>query len=113
MALFNTRFLLNVLPVLAGVLCFLVPVAAISQTPADGKYTERYENNRVKVQGRYEQGRKKGTWFYYAPDGKLQKRERWRNGTLKLLFSYNDSGKLVSITDANGRTTYKPACGCQ
>jgi antitoxin component YwqK of YwqJK toxin-antitoxin module len=110
----KNNFLWLQIPVLAIALLLLAFPGKIygGQLP-EGRYTERYENNRIKVKGHYHNGQKTGNWFYFGTNGILQKRERWNKGQLKLTFLYNEKGRLASITNNKGVTTYKPGCGCQ
>lgn len=102
------------IPTLAlALFLILCPAGMYGRQLPEGKYIERYENNKVKVKGHYRNGQKNGNWFYFAPGGILQKRERWASGQLKLTFLYNEKGRLASITNDKGVTTYKPGCGCQ
>lgn len=112
MSVKKTCFLWLLFPVIATMLLLPSPRVYGRQLP-EGRYTERYENNKIKVKGRYHNGQKTGNWFYYAPGGMLQKRERWAKGQLKLVFLYNEKGRLASITNDKGVTSYKPGCGCQ
>lgn len=87
----------------------LCPMAQPS--PADGRYTERYENGQARVKGHYKKGRKHRNWFYYRPGGVLEKREQWKNGVLNATYLYNENGRLQSITGKNGQTRSVP-CNC-
>lgn len=88
----------------------LIAPAAICQTKVP--YTEVYTNGKTKIKGLYVNGLKHKNWYYYNPTGSLAKREQYKAGVLKNTFIFNN-GRLASITDASGKTTYKPGCGCQ
>jgi hypothetical protein len=40
-----------------------------------GSYTEYYKSGEVKVQGKYKNGQKKGTWKYFSEDGSTSRRK--------------------------------------
>lgn len=85
----------------------------LSAQAADGKYTERYENGKVKVSGHYKSGLKKGNWFYYSASGLIEKRELWKHGDRVYTYTYNEKGRIASITDKNGKTTERAGCNCR
>lgn len=43
----------------------------------NGWYKEYYENDQLKVKGKYKRGRKKGKWVYYNQDGDLIEKKRY------------------------------------
>lgn len=82
------------------------------QQPINGKYTEYYPDNTLRVKGRYVKGNKDGYWFYFAQNKIVEKKEYFKKGTLKRTYIYNPKGKLSQIIDEKGNITTKPACGC-
>lgn len=95
------------------VLFLFLTFTGFSQQAENGKYLERHENGKIKVSGHYKNGVKKGNWFYYTPVGRIEKREHWKNGKLTAIYTYNEKGRLASITDKNGQTRYLPDCNCR
>lgn len=47
-----------------------------------GKHTEFYKNGKVKVTGKYYFGSLDGVWRFYNENGKLIKKEKWKNNKL-------------------------------
>ncbi len=83
-----------------------------AQQPINGKYTEHYPDNTLRVKGRYVKGNKEGFWFYYAQNKIVEKKEYYKKGSLKRTYLYNPKGQLSQIIDDKGNITTKPACGC-
>lgn len=82
------------------------------QQPINGKYTEYYPDNTLRVKGRYVKGNKDGYWFYYAHNKIVEKKEYYKKGSLKRTYLYNPKGQLSQIIDDKGTIVTKPACGC-
>jgi hypothetical protein len=95
------------------VTCLLFTAQVYGGEPFNGKYIERYTTGTVKVKGYFKAGKKHYNWFYYSEKGVILKRERYKADTLLVVYAYNEKGKLASITDKNGKITYKWGCGCQ
>ena len=53
-----------------------------------GGYMEYYENEMIKVTGKYRRGKKQGRWQYYDKDGKLLKTEKYKRGNLIRQIEY-------------------------
>lgn len=94
-------------------ICLLLNAKGFAGEPFNGKYVERHTNGKIKVKGWYKEGKKHYNWFYYNDKGVILKRERYQADKLLFIHTYNEKGKLASITDKNGKITYKSGCGCQ
>lgn len=62
--------------------------------------------------GKYVNGSKSGQWFYYSPNGHLDRKDKWINGQLKWQIYYNAKGKVSKTVNKNGQQNIRPACGC-
>lgn len=58
-----------------------------------GGYMEYYENEMIKVIGKYKRGKKQGRWQYYDKDGKLLKTEKHKRGNLINQIEYHSPKK--------------------
>lgn len=54
---------------------------------------EYYENEMIKVIGKYKRGKKQGRWQYYDKDGKLLKMEKHKRGNLINQIEYHSPKK--------------------
>lgn len=81
------------------------------QLPPDGRYKEHYPNGNIRIKGMFKNGQKQGNWLYYNEKRVLVKQERYQHGHLKYTRTYNDRGKLISVTDEQGNTKEVP-CNC-
>ncbi len=55
----------------------------------DGIYAEYYENGIIKTKGKYNKGKKEGTWKYYKTDGTFDTKEKYNDGELKRQGFFN------------------------
>jgi hypothetical protein len=80
--------------------------------PGDGVYKEFYSDGDIKIRGHYKESKKQGVWFYYLPNGPVEKKEKYRGGELQWQIFYNERGKISKTVDKNGVVTERPKCGC-
>ena len=66
----------------------------------DGEFIEYYDNDKVRVTGTYENGKKVDSWSYYSEDGVLLKTESYysNNNYIKSKVSTNQIGEIHTIT---------------
>jgi len=64
------------------------PKLIIENISYGGGYMEYYENEMIKVTGKYRRGKKQGRWQYYDKDGKLLKTEKYKRGNLISQIEY-------------------------
>jgi antitoxin component YwqK of YwqJK toxin-antitoxin module len=88
--------------------CFEITIAQ-KQTQ---KVKDYYTNGIIKMKGKKINNAKIGTWFYYANNGKLTKKERWKNGDLKFTILYNEKVKASEIIYKDGTVKKLKGCGC-
>ena len=78
-------------------LAFPTSSRAQEKTPRNGKYTEKYVNGSVKVEGRYKKGVKHGEWVWYHTNGKVERKETYMNGKLEgASVTFGPGGTLLS-----------------
>ncbi|CAN5313723.1 hypothetical protein BH09BAC5_BH09BAC5_01010 [soil metagenome] len=68
-----------------------------TQKQKTGKYSELYENQILKITGRYKNDLKTGKWKYYNPDGKLIRIEHYSEGRLVTSKDYTPAKKSYRI----------------
>ena len=88
--------------------CFKITIAQ-KQTQ---KVKEYYTNGIIKRKGKTKNDSKIGTWFYYANNGKLLKKESWKKGDLKFTIIYNEKVKASEIIYKDGTVKKLKGCGC-
>ncbi len=91
------------------ILLNLTGVNAQNQTK---KFKNYYENGVIKLKGVKKNEVNVGTWYYYSEKGLLTKKERWKNGVLKLTIKYNEKQKVSEMIDENGKIKKFNGCGC-
>ncbi len=60
----------------------------------DGKIKHFHTSGGVKIIGYYKIAVQEGTWTYFAPDGKVERYEVYRNGFLKKSFTPEEAKKM-------------------
>jgi YD repeat-containing protein len=71
-----------------------------------------WENGNKKSKGELVGDKKLGHWFIYNQSGKIEKREKWKNGEWIWTITYNEKHEKIEWIDYKGnRKTFKP-CGC-
>jgi antitoxin component YwqK of YwqJK toxin-antitoxin module len=76
------------------------------------KVKEYYTNGIIKMKGKKRNNTNIGTWYYYANNGKLTKKERWKKGSLAFSINYNEKVKAIEIIYKNGTIKKLKGCGC-
>ena len=94
---------------LTFLLCNFKMTIAQKQTQ---KVKDYYTNGIIKMKGKKINDSKIGTWFYYANDGKLIKKEQWKKGNLKFTIIYNEKVKASEIIYKDGTVKKLKGCGC-
>lgn len=64
------------------------------------------------LKGQWRKGKRAGTWVSYYPSGQVASRSRYRNGKLRSIWWYSESGHLIKYLKPNGRVVVKPDCDC-
>lgn len=101
---------------LLSVFVMLAFVAAFGQNttlqlPSNGSYKVFYRNGLIKEKGQYNNTQKKGIWYFYNENGVLEKKEKYKNGTLLWQIFY-EKGRITKTIDKNGKVTERSKCGC-
>ena len=52
----------------------------------------------LKLEGKYNDGEKNGTWKYYRSDGSVQYEYQLENGKMKRIRGWDEAGKLLQDT---------------
>jgi antitoxin component YwqK of YwqJK toxin-antitoxin module len=78
----------------------------------DGRYTAKYADSTVKERGTYLSSEKHGSWYYYHPNGTIERKERWSKGILRWQIFYNERGRVIKTIDRNGVVKTRSGCGC-
>jgi len=94
---------------LAFLLCCFKITIAQNQTQ---KVKDYYTNGLIKMKGNKLNDSKIGTWLYFDNNGKLIKKERWKNGDLKFTIIYNEKIKATEIIYKDGTVKKLKGCGC-
>lgn len=63
--------------------------------------------------GSTKNGKKHGFWRYYNQDGKEEKREKWKNGTLVYTIWFDKNHKKIKWQKANGKVKTIKNCDCK
>jgi YD repeat-containing protein len=64
------------------------------------------------VTGKTINGERTGPWKYYDADHHLIKLERYRHGTLRQTYIYNEKGRVITRINRKGKVVHYRACGC-
>jgi YD repeat-containing protein len=64
------------------------------------------------VTGKTRNGERTGAWKYYNTDHQLVKLERYRHGTLRQTYIYNEKGRVITRISRKGKVVHYRACGC-
>ncbi|RFZ82896.1 hypothetical protein DYU05_12105 [Mucilaginibacter terrenus] len=70
-------------------------VSTTNKDQREGLYMVTDPNGSAVVRGKYDNGKKVGTWFFYNPDNKLSQQYDYNTG--KLLYTDQDSGSYVKV----------------
>lgn len=100
-----------ILLLLFGWLLLFSPNVAHAQGVPDGKYISHYDNGNIKEKGFYSRGAKDKTWYYYHENSAIDRKEKWKEGTLKWQIFYN-RGKIIKTIDEKGVVKTRKGCGC-
>lgn len=76
------------------------------------KITEHFSNGKLKFSGHQLDESKYGFWFFYLENGKLEHKEKWKNGNLIWAIYYNERGRRARAIDKNGNEKKYKGCGC-
>lgn len=63
--------------------------------------------------GRTKNGKKHGFWRYYNQEGKEERREKWKNGTLAYTIWFDKNHKKIKWQKANGEVKTIKNCDCK
>ncbi|MBX7205433.1 MAG: hypothetical protein K1X81_08425 [Bacteroidia bacterium] len=97
------------------VVLWILSKLAFAQLPADstsGVYKTYYNSGKIQMKGRFKNGVRNGSFYYFAEDGKLLKQEIYHKGKLNWTYFFNDHGRVIRKIDKKGKVTTKPDCGC-
>lgn len=84
---------------------------ALLQPPAEGRYKEYYADGTAKERGFYLHSQKHKLWYYYNPNGTIDRKEKWKEGILQWQIFYS-KGRIIKTIDKNGVIKTRPNCGC-
>lgn len=70
-----------------------------NQRPNNGTYKEYYEDGTLKSKELYHQGKKKGVWIYYHPNGNIRSVHEYKNDMLHGTITHYDTGQTLIFND--------------
>lgn len=79
--------------------------------PVNGKYKTLYPSGIEKEKGYFRNSMRCGVWYYYAENGVVEKKVKYREDKIIWQIFYN-KGKITKTIDRNGVVKERPKCGC-
>ncbi len=89
----------------------LFQISVFSQKPQS--VTHYYPNGKIQAKGKESGQVKTGLWMYYAEGGFLERKEKWKNGSLSWTLLYNEKHQKVKWINSDGTERKFKGCNCK
>jgi hypothetical protein len=112
-------FFMNLFPKTAkfflGLFFCVLFTFSVSQVQAQKsiKVLEKHDNGKLKMQGQLRNEGKVGFWYFYDPNGWLQRKEKWSKGDFVWAIEFNEKHQRTKGMNKRGKETIYKGCNCK